>query len=448
MTILSYFLTACVCLCLGALIGYLVAILRGKEAESARAGLQQQCDFLQQQKVADDARWQERLLQQQEQFEQTELLRRQEAEAQVASVQQQNEFLRVQLQSEEQRWQERQKQLEERFEQLSRRILDHNTDQLKASSKEQLGNVLQPLREQLDVLRKAVTDTNAGNVTARTSIETLVKQLMERADGISQDAANLTRALKGDSKMQGDWGEMILSRLLESSGLRLGEEFSVQASYKDKAGNLFRPDVVVHLPEERNIIIDSKVSLTAYARLMELDADAAPAERAGAIKAHVDSVRKHIQELADKDYASIVPGACGHVLMFMPNEAAYIGAVQAQPELVREAYDRGVLLISPTNLLMALQLAANLWQKERQSRNVRNIISKAESLYKKCVTLDSSMEKIKRAIDTLSKTYEQAHGQFKSGNGNLLRQVDELRSFGINPSRRLALDAGEDAAEE
>lgn len=375
-------------------------------------------------------------------------LRRKEADMKVLALEQQNGFLQRQMQMEEQRWQERQKQLEERFEQLSRRILDHNTDQLKASSKEQLGHVLQPLREQLDVLRKAVTETNTGNATARTSIETLVRQLMERADGISQDAANLTRALKGDSKMQGDWGEMILSRLLESSGLRPGEEFVTQSSFKDREGNTFRPDVIVNLPEERRIIIDSKVSLTAYSRLVELGADSAPEERATALKAHVDSVRKHIMELAGKDYASIVPGSIGHVLMFMPNEAAYIGAVQNQPQLVREAYDRGVLLISPTNLLMALQLAANLWQKERQSRNVHNIISRAELLYKKCASLDDSMDKIKRAIDTLSKAYEQARGQFKTGNGNLVRQIDELRSFGINPSRRLSLDDVSDAPED
>lgn len=402
MTFLSYFLTALVSLAVGALVGFLVSSLRCKEVEARAAGLQQQ-----------------------------------------------NEFLTLQMQAEEQRWQERQKQLEERFEQLSRRVLDHNTDQLKASSKEQLSNVLQPLRDQLDVLRKAVTDTNTGNATARTSIETLVKQLMERADGISKDASNLTRALKGDSKMQGDWGEMVLSRLLESSGLHQGEEFSTQCSYKDKEGNLFRPDVVVHLPESRHIIIDSKVSLTAYARLMELDADAAPADRTAALKAHVDSVRKHIQELAEKDYSSIVPGAIGHVLMFMPNESAYIGAVQAQPSLVHEAYESGVLLISPTNLLMALQLANNLWQKERQTRNVRNIIEQAESIYKKCATLDGSMEKIKRAIETLSKSYNQAYGQFKTGNGSLVRKLEELRRCGLNPNRLIALDEpAADASEE
>ena len=401
MIFLYFFLTAIISLGLGAAVGYLIATLRRKEVD-----------------------------------------------AQVLTLGQQNEFLKQQMQSEEQRWQERQKQLEERFEQLSRRILDHNTDQLKASSKEQLSHVLQPLREQLEGLRQSVHETNTGNATARTSIETLVKQLMERADGISKDASNLTRALKGDSKMQGDWGEMVLSHLLESSGLHQGSEFSTQCSYKDKEGNIFRPDVVVHLPENRHIIIDSKVSLTAYARLMELDADAAPAERQSAINAHVESVRKHIHELAGKDYASIVPGAIGHVLMFMPNESAYIGAVQSRPALVHEAYESGVLLISPTNLLMALQLANNLWQKERQSRNVRNIIERAELLYKKCATLDDSMEKIKRAIDALSRAYDQARNQFKTGNGNLVRQIDELRSYGINPNRRLSLEEVSDAPED
>lgn len=401
MNSIYFFLTALASLGIGALIGYLVASLRRKELDARVSTLQQQNDFLQQQRESEENRWQERLLQQ-----------------------------------------------EERFEQLSRRILDQNTSQLKASSAEQLGNVIQPLKEQLEGLRKSVSDTNKDNATARGSIETLVKQLMERADGISKDATNLTRALKGDSKMQGDWGEMLLSRLLEGSGLRPGEEFDTQATFADKKGNKFRPDVVVNLPENRTIIIDSKVSLTAYARWVELDAESAAAERESALKAHVESVRKHIQELADKDYVSIVPGSIGHVLMFMPNESAYIAAVQARPELVREAYSRGVLLISPTNLLMALQLAYNLWQKERQSRNVQNIISRAESLYKKCIGVGASMEKVKRAIETLSSAYEKAEGQFRSGRGSLCRQIDQLCEFGITPAQRLELEAPEEPTQE
>ena len=433
MNMIYLILTAILCLGLGAVIGYLVAALRHKDQDARLVTLQLQKD-------EEEKRWQERMQQQQLQFDQSEDFRRKETEAQLAAVQQQKDFIQQQKDEEEKRWQERLKQQEERFEQLSRRILDQNTTQLKASSAEQLGNMIQPLREQLEGLRKSVADTNTGNATARTSIETLVKQLMERADGISKDASNLTRALKGDSKMQGDWGEMMLSRLLESSGLRSGEEFSTQLTFKDKKGAAFRPDVVVNLPENRTIIIDSKVSLTAYARWVELDAETAAAERDAALRAHVESVRKHIQELAEKDYVSIVPGSIGHVLMFMPNESAYIAAVQTRPELVREAYTRGVLLISPTNLLMALQLAYNLWQKERQSRNVQNIISKAESLYKKCVIVGSSMEKIKRSIDTLTNAYEQAEGQFRSGRGSLCRQIDQLCEYGVTPARRLELD--------
>lgn len=434
MNFFYFLITALGGLGIGTLVGYLLAALRRQELNARVVSLQQQNEFLQQQKEADDKRWQERLQQQEEGFEQISRNRE-------AAHQQRHEFQQQQMAAEEQRWQERLQQQEERFAQLSRKILDQNTAQLKQSSVEQFGHVLQPLKEQLEVLRKSVHDTNAGNATARSSIETLVKQLMERADGISKDASNLTRALKGDSKMQGDWGEMMLSRLLESSGLRPGEEFATQLSFKDKKGNVFRPDVVVNLPENRTIIIDSKVSLTAYARWVELEADDnAPAERAAALKAHVESVRKHIVELADKDYVSIVPGSIGHVLMFMPNESAYIAAVQAQPELVREAYTRGVLLISPTNLLMALQLAYNLWQKERQSRNVQNIINRAESLYKKCVTVNNGMEKIKRAIDMLSNSYKQVEGQFKSGRGSLCRQIDQLCEFGVTPGRRLELE--------
>lgn len=446
MNAIYFLLTALFGLGVGALVGYLVATLRRKEQDAQVAALQQQYEFLQQQKTDEESRWQERLQQQQIQFEQKEALLLKDSDAQVAAVQQQKDFLQQQKAEEEARWQERLKQQEERFEQLSRRILDQNTTQLKASSAEQLGNMIQPLKEQLEGLRKSVADTNTGNATARSSIETLVKQLMERADGISKDASNLTRALKGDSKVQGDWGEMMLSRLLEGSGLRPGEEFSTQLTFKDKKGAAFRPDVVVNLPENRTIIIDSKVSLTAYARWVEMDADAPQTERDAALKAHLESVRRHVVELAEKDYVSIVPGSIGHVLMFMPNESAYVAAVQANPEIIREAYARGVLLISPTNLLMALQLAYNLWQKERQSRNVQNIISRAESLYKKCLTVSAGMEKIRRSIDSLDTAYTQVEGQFKSGRGSLCRQIDQLCEFGVTPSRRLALDDEEEPA--
>ena len=446
MNAIYYLLTALLGLGIGALVGYLVATLRRKEQDAQVAALQQQYEFLQQQKTDEESRWQERLQQQRIQFEQKEALLLKDTDAQVAAVQQQKDFLQQQKAEEEARWQERLKQQEERFEQLSRRILDQNTTQLKASSAEQLGNMIQPLKEQLEGLRKSVADTNTGNATARSSIETLVKQLMERADGISKDASNLTRALKGDSKVQGDWGEMMLSRLLEGSGLRPGEEFSTQLTFKDKKGAAFRPDVVVNLPENRTIIIDSKVSLTAYARWVEMDADAPQTERDAALKAHLESVRRHVVELAEKDYVSIVPGSIGHVLMFMPNESAYVAAVQANPEIIREAYARGVLLISPTNLLMALQLAYNLWQKERQSRNVQNIISRAESLYKKCLTVSAGMEKIRRSIDSLDTAYTQVEGQFKSGRGSLCRQIDQLCEFGVTPSRRLALDDEEEPA--
>ena len=199
----------------------------------------------------------------------------------------------------------------------------------------------------------------------------------------------------------------------------------------------------MNLPENRTIIIDSKVSLTAYARWVEMDADVPQAEKEAALKAHIESVRRHVAELAEKDYASIVPGSIGHVLMFMPNESAYVAAVQANPEIIREAYARGVLLISPTNLLMALQLAYNLWQKERQSRNVQNIISRAESLYKKCLTVSAGMEKIRRSIDSLDTAYTQVEGQFKSGRGSLCRQIDQLCEFGVTPSRRLELEDSE-----
>ena len=333
-------------------------------------------------------------------------------------------------------YEEQQKTTMAQFEALSAKILESNTTQLKISNKEQMDALLSPLRQQLDGLNKSVQLANTTNATNKASLESLIHRMLEQTQRLDQEATNLTRALKGDSKKQGDWGELILERMLEESGLKKDEEYYIQQAVRTDDGRLVRPDVIVRFPDQRSVVIDSKVSLTAYAAYAASEDEA---ERQAHLAAHVDSVRKHIHELAAKDYTGVVQESVGYVLMFIPNEASYIAAVQAQPELPLEGYRKRVLLISPTNLLMALQLAYNLWQKERQTRNVEAIFKKASSIYDKCVGLADSFADVGKNLKKALDSHDEAMRRFNSGKGNLTRQVEDLRQMGISPSKRLSL---------
>ncbi len=327
------------------------------------------------------------------------------------------------------------------FSSLADKLLRDNSQRLNASNKESMDGILKPLRDQLDRLGKAVHDTNTASAERKASLETVIKGMMEKTDCLSKDAANLALALKGDSKKQGDWGEMVLERMLEESGLRKGEEYYVQANFKTENGNNVRPDVVIRFPDQRCVVVDSKVSLTAYAQYMAAETEE---ERFKYLNAHLSSVRKHIDELSVKDYASIVEGTISYVLMFMPNEASYMAAVQAAPALPMEAYRRKIILISPTNLLMALQLAYNLWQKELQNKNVAAIFDRATKLYDKLASVQESFDSVGKALSSAQASYNAALNQFSDGNGNFTGQVKKLLKMGISPRKQLRGECDEE----
>ena len=327
------------------------------------------------------------------------------------------------------------------FRNLAGEIMEQNAGKLKDTNRESMDGILKPLREQLESLGKAVAHTNETAAGHKASLESAIKTMMEKTECLGRDAQNLTLALRGDSKKQGDWGEMILERMLEESGLRKGEEYFVQENHKTEDGRDVRPDVVIRFPENRCVVVDSKVSLTAYALYSAAESEE---ERTKMLNAHVLSVRKHIDELAGKDYSSIVADTISYVLMFMPNEASYMTALQACPDLPLEAYRRRIILISPTNLLMALQLAYNLWQKERQTRNVEKIFDRATKLYEKMCAVQDSLEKVGKGLEQAQNAYTKACDQLYRGRGNYARQLDDLRSMGISPAKRLKLsDADE-----
>ena len=320
---------------------------------------------------------------------------------------------------------------------------------LQENNRLQMDELLKPIKEQFADFKKSVEESKTQNEVNKKELQSTfeatmklfqqeqqqaVTSLKEQTSKIGSDAANLTKALKGDSKMQGDWGEMVLETILENSGLRKDEEFFIQKNTKDENGKNFRPDVIVRFPEGRSVVIDSKVSLNAYTDALAAETDE---ERERLMKSHAQSVRKHIDELAEKDYSKLVEDAIGFVLMFIPNETSYIAAMKQQPDLSRYAYQKKIIIISPSNLLMALQLAYNLWQYDRQNKNVEKIVKTAADLYDKVVGFEDTFTSIGDLLTRLSGTYDKARKQLYDGTGNVMRRVESLKNLGVTPKKQI-----------
>lgn len=356
------------------------------------------------------------------------------------------ENLRQLREKQEQQWNEQLKVMKSQFKELADEVLKDKTAAMKQSNEEQLQAILNPFREKLGELSETVQQSKKESAVNRESIEKTIAQMMQRATEIGQEADKLTAALKHNGKVQGDWGEVILERILEESGLRKGEEYFPQASYTNEEGRNERPDMVVQLPGQRKVIIDSKTSLTAYVNYVNATDEA---QRAAFLKEHVASVRKHIDELSAKNYPKLLKGqAVDYVLMFIPNEGSYITAMQAEPDLAFVAYRKKVILINPTNLMLALKLVYSLWQSERQNKNVSNIIDRAEKLYARFVEFSFTFEKLDVGIDNLRKLYDKSRGQLVTGRGNITRQLTELKRCGVTPSKEFTQDVLEQSAIE
>ena len=320
---------------------------------------------------------------------------------------------------------------------------------LQENNRLQMDELLKPIKEQFADFKKSVEESKTQNEVNKKELQNTfeatmklfqqdqqqaVQNLKEQTEKIGSDAANLTKALKGDSKMQGDWGEMVLETILENSGLRKDEEFFIQENTKDEEGKNYRPDVIVRFPEGRSVVIDSKVSLTAYTDALAAEDEA---EQERLMKAHALSVRKHIDELAAKDYSKLVDDAIGFVLMFIPNETSYIAAMKQQPDLSRYAYQKKIIIISPSNLLMALQLAYNLWQYDRQNKNVEKIVKTAADLYDKVAGFEDTFMSVGDLITRLSGTFDKAKKQLYDGTGNVMRRVESLKGLGVTPKKQI-----------
>ena len=316
---------------------------------------------------------------------------------QIASLKKENEFLcndinRLTVEDEEKR-----KRNETEFRNIANMVLENSSRRFSEQHKDELKTILDPLKSNIEEFKKKVEDTYDIESKQRFSLEEKIKDLVELNSRISEEARNLTNALKGDNKVQGDWGEMILEGILENSGLQKNREYFIQETLKDKEGNTtvsdsgrkMRPDVIVKYPDSRKIIIDSKVSLTAFVRMSESEDETS---YNAAVKQHLQSIKAHIDELSKKSYQDYTDNTLDFVMMFIPNESAYLTALQSDQNIWQYGYDKRVVMISPTNLITALKLIADLWKRDRQSRNSIEIAKRGGLLYDKFVILCNKLE--------------------------------------------------------
>jgi DNA recombination protein RmuC len=323
----------------------------------------------------------------------------------------------------------------EKFENLANNILDDKTKKFTEVNRVRLEEILNPLRDKIKDFEKKVEETYDKEAQQRFSLKEEVKKLAELNQQVSLEAQNLTKALKGESKTQGNWGEMILESILEKSGLVKDREYSVQASFKDESGRIVYPDIIVHYPENRNVIIDSKVSLTAYEQYVSMDDTD---EKEKLLRDHLTSIRKHIVELSKANYQDLYHlQTLDFVMMFMPIEPAYLLAVQKEPELWNYAYERRILLISPTNLLAALKMITALWRQEYQNKNVMEIARQSGDLIDKFHSLLEDLDHLDNDLISARKHYDDAKNKLSEGKGNLLRRVEKIKELGVKSKKKL-----------
>lgn len=330
-------------------------------------------------------------------------------------------------------------ELRDSFRAVANDIMRERTEDLDKRTKE----TLSPLREDLKRFGEQVDKTYQEEARERFNLKDSIEKLILRSQEISQETTSLTRALRGDSKVQGDWGELVLERILDQSGLIRGEHYFVQETLRDESGAVIttgdnrgglRPDVIVRYPNRGAIVIDSKVSLTAYARYVAAETEA---ERDQALKEHLLSLRKHINELSGKRYEEYTEGSPNFVMLFIPNEPAYTIALAHDSTLWEEAYRKNVVLINGTNLIAALRMAQDMWQRDSQQRNVLQIVDEAGKLYDKFATFSETFLKIESKLEDAQKAFGEAKGQLRDGRGDILGRFDKLKALGAKTKKAL-----------
>ncbi len=423
-------------LIVGILVGAVVGFLLGKRSGSTDSD-QNELEKLKLEN-ATLAEGQRRVVEEREalksELKETQL-RLSETEQSLASA-------RTHFKDQENRQNEQKKEFEElnkrfntEFENLANKILEEKSKKFTDQNKENLELILTPLRDRIKDFEKKVEEKYDNEQKERASLKGEIKTLYELNKQISQEAHNLTTALKGDSKKQGNWGELILERILESSGLIKGQEYFTQYSTTNDTGSRIQPDVIIQLPDEKQIIIDSKVSLVAYERFVNAD-DVDEQQRY--LKDHVNSVKRHISELFEKNYHTGKGlDSPEFVLMFMPIESSFSASIRADEELFNFAWDKRIVIVSPSTLLATLRTVSSIWKQDRQTKNALEIAEKSGRLYDKFVGFIEDMQKIGDRLNSTQKVYEDGMKKLSEGSGNLVRRTEELKRLGAKATKQL-----------
>ena len=342
--------------------------------------------------------------------------------------------------------QESREQLLKEFEHLSQKIFDQKTKQFSEQSQQGINTLLNPFREQLDGLKKKVEDVYVADAKDRASLQAQIGELHKLNQQMSAEAHALTTALRGEKKTQGNWGEMVLQTVLEKSGLREGEEFIREQSLNNDDGKRFRPDVIINLPDDKHIVVDSKVSLNAYTDMVNADSDA---ERQQCARRHVEAIRQHIRSLSEKAYQQLDGlNSPDFVFLFMPVEPAFMVAFEHDDNLFNEAFERRIVVVTPTTLLATLRTVASIWAIERRNKSTEKLADQAGKIYDKLAIVVERMETMGRQINTVQGTYDDTWKALKGGRGNLINQADQFRKLGVRAKKEMAKALVEEANAE
>ncbi len=327
------------------------------------------------------------------------------------------------------------KRMTAEFENLANKILEDKSKRFTEQNKSSLDELLKPMHTQLGDFRKRVDQIHHEDSEARSKLRGHIEQLQTLNQEMNKEAKSLTRALKGDNKAQGNWGEMILEKVLEQSGLRKGREYEIQKAFRNAENSLLKPDVIIHLPEGKDIIIDSKVSLIHYNEYINSEDTE---EQKKALDAHIHSVREHINNLGSKDYSSLKGlRSLDFILLFMPIDAAFMAAFQADDKLFNTAFEKKIVVVTPTTLLATLRTIENIWRYERQNENSRQIADKAGAVYDKLRGFLEDFEKIGKQIDAVNTSYNAATNKLTQGKGNLIRQAESFVELGVKVKKEI-----------
>lgn len=428
---------------IGALAGFAIAYFKSK-SESSR--LEERNQNLKEQLEELETEF-DQLQQKSEAKVSEERERANELDKKLATKEADYKNLQERLNEQKKELAEMQEQLTTQFENLANKILEEKTEKFTKQNKEQIDQLLNPLGEKLEAFKKKVEETHKDEVEARGSLKQELKHLMELNKTMSEDAKNLTKALKGDNKAVGDWGEVILERILERSGLTKGREYETQKGFAKEDGmGHNKPDVVVYLPDEKYMVIDSKVSLKAYEKFSSSEDEA---EQQQFLKEHVNSIRTHVKGLSGKNYEQI-HGAKSpdFVLLFIPIEPAFSSALQYDSNLYYEAFDQNIVIVSPSTLLATLATIDSVWKQEYQNKNAMDIAKRGGALYDKFVLFVESMNDVGQRIRQTQESYDEAMGRLSTGSGNLVRQAEMIRKLGAKTSKQLPDNLADNSDDE